>query len=190
MNDGPNRRSIRSIAVTIVALLLVLTGVGVSLSTGTAIPLASPTTTSQTFTVDEATYYEYVAPRLERLVKETDNVVELVRTRSRNVIALSVHGNRIDTLASDIRAYGTTHPVPARFAAVHQQILDGTKKATSAIADAKTALRRFDFSGIPQLIPQFEAGSETLHTAWDAMTAIANATPVAPASGSSLLPHR
>jgi len=189
MNDGPRHRATGGLAAVVVAILLVLTWVGVSLSTGTTIPLTAPTTTTQTFTVDEATYYEYVAPRLERLVKETDSVVELVRNRSRNVISLSVHGNRIDTLAADIRAFGSTHPVPARFAAIHQQILDGTEEATSAIADAKSALQRFDFSGIPQLIPQFEAGSETLHAAWDAMTAVTNATPVAPGSGGAPLPE-
>jgi len=162
----------------IFAALLAISWFGITLSTGSTIRLNEPAESARTLTVDEATYYEYVAPRLERLVAETDSVLELVKTRSRNVISLSVHGNRIDTLAAEIRAFGAEKTVPERFAAIHQQILDGSDEATSAIAAARSALRRFDFSGLPALIPQFESGSMQFHQAWRALSVVAAATPM------------
>jgi hypothetical protein len=160
-----------------VLAMLVMTWVGVSLSTAMDVSLEPAAGIANAFSVDEASYYEFVAPRLERLVRETDSVIDLVKNRSRNVITLSVHGNRITMLAAEIREYGEKNPVPARFGAIHKQIIEGSEYATNAISDAKSALQRFDFSGIPALIPQFEDGSRLLHQSWDALTAIAHVTP-------------
>jgi hypothetical protein len=165
--------------LVIIVAMLVVTWIGVSLSTATRVTLGPPEQTAQTFSVDEAAYYEFVAPRLERLVQETDSVLELVKNRSRNVFSLNVHGNRINRLAAEIKAFGETHPVPERFAAIHKQIIEGSEYATIAISDAESALQRFDFSDIPHLIPQFEDGSRLLHQSWDGLRVIANATPEA-----------
>lgn len=174
------RTGIRPMSLwAIIIAMLVVTWIGVSLSTATRVALEPPADTAHAFTVDEAAYYEFVAPRLERLVQETDSVLDLVKNRSRNVISLNVHGNRINTLATEIKAFGETRPVPELFAVIHNQIIEGSEFATVAISDAKSALQRFDFSGIPLLIPQFEDGTRLLHESWDALTMIVNATPEA-----------
>lgn len=163
--------------MAVLAALLIMTGFGVFLS-ATTVPLPPTSQPPAGLTVDEATYYGYVAPRLDRLVEEMDAVVELVRARSRNVVSLSVRGNRIDAISRQIADFGATNGVPARFAAIHQQILRGSDEATAAMEQARTALQRFDFSIIPTLIPQFEGGARTLHQAREFLTNVAGATPV------------
>ena len=163
--------------------LLVITWIGVSLST-TTVRLGPAADAPRALSVDEATYYEYVAPRLDRLVVETDAVSALVRDRSRNVVSLSVHGNRIEKLAGDIVTYGTDNGVPERFAAAHERIVGGTTRVTTAMTEARTALQTLDFSTIPNLIPQFDRGATLLHQAQELLAAPAGGTPVAPAGES------
>jgi hypothetical protein len=163
-------------SLTVLAALVFLTGCGVFLS-ATTVSIPASTQTPVGLTVDEATYYGYVAPRLDRLVEEMDAVVDLVRARSRNVVSLTVHGNRIDALSRQIADFGTSNGVPDRFAAVHEHILRGSDEATTAMERARTALKRFDFSIIPKLIPRFEDGATTLHEARDTLATAAGLTP-------------
>jgi hypothetical protein len=167
----------RSLAV--IAALILLTAYGVYLS-ATTVPIRFTPETPAGLTVDEATYYGYVAPRLDRLVVEMDAVVELVRTRSRNVVTLTVHGNRIEALSRQIAEFGTRSGVPDRFAMIHMQILRGSEEAMTAMEQARTALQRFDFSTIPTLIPQFEGGAKTIHQARNTLATAAGATPPVP----------
>lgn len=161
--------------VILLTILVPITGIGVALSSSTVSIRPAPIA-PRAFTVDEATYYEYVAPRLDRLVMEMDRVLALVEDRSRNVISLSAHGTRIAKLAGEIEAFGRAHPVPPRFLTIHDRILEGADLATTTIAEARKALQRFDFSAIPDLIPRFEQGVHLLHQASDELAALA-ATP-------------
>lgn len=171
----PRRRTLAGILIGLLAITLI----GVSLST-TTVRLGPTPNAPQALSVDEATYYEYVTPRLDRLVVETDTVSALVKDRSRNVVSLSVHGNRIEELAGEIVAYGTTYGVPERFAATHERIVAGTARVTSAMAEARAALQRFDFSAVPDLIPRFDGGATMLRQAQDLLAASIGATPAAP----------
>ena len=165
------RFHVPSFPALMLALLAAATAIFTVLSSSTVViwPAADA---PGAFSVDEATYYEYVAPRLDRLVREIDRATALVEERSRNIVALSTHGARIEELARQIEAYGRTHPVPPRFATVHEHILEGTGIATATIAEARNAFQRLDFSAIPALIPRFRHGANLLHEAADTLASM------------------
>lgn len=148
-----------------VVILMLVTATGVFISSAFIIKLepASPATRARA--VDETTYYEYVAPRLDRLVVETDSVVEKVASRSRDVIGLSISGNRIETLAAEIISFGETNGVPSRFSKLHQLIIDGAGIATYTFGEARLALVRFDFSTMPMLVPELNKAAQKLRLA-------------------------
>lgn len=164
------------IAVALVLLLLV-TMIGVSISTASDIALGTAAPASETLTVDERTYYEYVAPRLDRLVSEVDDVVTMVDGRSRDIIALSVSGDRIEALIDEIVDFEATHGVPERFADVHMLIIDGSDTVAYTFGEARTALRTFNFSHMSSLVQQFGIAAQTLHNAQDQMLAVAGVAP-------------
>lgn len=149
-------------------VLLVVTIVGVSLSTVEHIDLA-PASGASGLTSEESAYYEYVAPRLDRLVSEVDDVVVMVDGKSRDVIALTVSGARIEQLADQITHYGETNGIPERFATIHAGILDATGTATYTFDQARQALRSFDFSGMTALVADFQSAADGLHRAQDAL---------------------
>ncbi len=149
-------------------LLLLVTILGVTVSTATHIDL-TPATGGSGLSDDESAYYEYVAPRLDRLVSEVDDVVVMVDGKSRDIIALSVSGARIEELAGEITVYGEEHGVPERFTDIHARILDATDTATYTFAQARQALRSFDFSGMTGLVAEFQAAADGLHRAQDAL---------------------
>ncbi len=159
-------------------LLLLVTIVGVTLSTASHIDL-TPATGGTGLSDDESAYYEYVAPRLDRLVSEVDDVVVMVDSKSRDIIALSVSGARIEELTNEISTYGVEHGVPERFADIHARILDATDTATYTFDQARQALRSFDFSGMTGLVSEFQAAADGLHQAQDALRAYGDGNGVA-----------
>lgn len=169
-------RTSRSPYITLAVLLLLLvTVVGVTVSTAFHIDL-QPVTRASGLTEEESAYYEYVAPRLDRLVSEVDDVVVMVDGKSRDIVALSVSGARIEQLADEIMTYGNDHGVPHRFADIHARILDATGKATHTFGLARQALRSFDFSGMAGLVSEFQAAADSLHEAQDALRAYGGGT--------------
>lgn len=169
-------RTSRSPYITLAVLLLLLvTVVGVTVSTASHIDL-QPVTRASGLTDEESKYYEYVAPRLDRLVSEVDDVVVMVDGKSRDIVALSVSGARIEQLADEIMTYGNDHGVPHRFADIHLRILDATGKATHTFGQARQALRSFDFSGMTELVNEFQAVADGLHEAQDALRAYGGGT--------------
>jgi hypothetical protein len=154
----------RPILISIFILLLV-TALGVAMSTASNIALGEPKPASQTLTVDERTYYEFVAPRLDRLVVEIDGVVTMVEGKSRDILALTISGDRIEALTDEIVGYGEAHGVPSRFASVHDLIVGGTTDVTYIFDQARAALRRFDFSRITTLVSHFDSAAQTIHLA-------------------------
>lgn len=153
-------------------LLLVLTILGVTRSTISDIALDNAGPASQTLSVDERTYYEFVAPRLDRLVIEVDAVAKMAKGKSRDIIALTISGDRIQQLTDEIEEFGEMNGVPARFGSVHRLIKDGTDTVTYTFGEARSALRRFNFSRMPALITKFDDAADTLHLAQDQMTTL------------------
>ncbi len=105
--------------------------------------------------LDEEAYYEYVSPRLERLVVEVSATREMVETKSRDIVALTRAGTVIDTLTEEIRTYGEENAVPPKFADVHARILDASETVTYTFEEARTALRTFNFSAMSGLVVGF-----------------------------------
>lgn len=153
-------------------LLVALTILGITRSTASDIALDDPEPASRTLSVDERTYYEYVAPRLDRLVIEVDAVAKMANGKSRDIIALTIGGDRIQELTDQIVEFGETNGVPARFRNVHQLIKGGTDTVTSIFDEARSALRRLNFSGMSTLITKFDAAADTLHLAQDQLTTL------------------
>lgn len=110
--------------------------------------------------VDEEAYYEYVAPRLDRLVVEVNATREMVETQSRDIVALTRAGNVIETLTSEIREYGDTNGVPEKFADVHNRILLASDTVNETFDAARTALRTFNFSGMSDLVVGFSSAAD------------------------------
>lgn len=162
---SPGRRT-TSAAYLILALLLLFGSIGVVVTTANDIDLDN-VTASAGMSPEETAYYEYVAPRLDRLVTEMDDVVVMVEAKSRDILALTVSGNRIDTLTEEITAFGEENGVPAQFQDVHGRILDATGTATATFDEARNALRTFDFSGMSGLVDGFTAAADELHAAQD-----------------------
>lgn len=111
-------------------------------------------------TLDEQSYYEYVSPRLDRLVVEVDLTRELVETKSRDIVALTRAGNVIDTLTSEIRTYGEVNDVPLRFSEVHDRLMGASATVTNTFDSARTALRTFNFSGMAGLVVGFTSAAD------------------------------
>jgi hypothetical protein len=157
--------------------LLLVTMIGVSISTASDIVIGEARPVSRSLSVDERTYYEFVAPRLDRVIVEIDNVVSMVDGKSRDIVALTVSGDRIKELTDDIVGFGATNGVPSRFADVHRLIVGGAERVTYTFDEARKALRRFNFSQMTTLVPQFDSGARTLHLAQEQMLAVVGIDP-------------
>jgi hypothetical protein len=164
MNTLSDRKSGRSTILGILVCLVLVGSLGVVITTANDIDLRD-VTASSTISPEERAYYEFVAPRLDRLVSEMDDVVIMVQGKSRDILALTVSGNRIETLTAAIIDYGKDAGVPERFVDVHSMILDATTTATGTFAEARNALRTFDFSRMSGLVNDFTLAASELHTA-------------------------
>jgi hypothetical protein len=159
----------------ILVLLLIVSALGVVISTANDIGLGAVADV-QGLSEDETAYYEYVAPRLDRLVVEIDDVVQMIGEKSRDILALTISGNRIEELTREITHYGEEYGVPDRFEAIHQVILEATGTASYTFDQARQALRTFNFSRMTGLVQDFQGAADGLHWADDQLEAIAGGT--------------
>ena len=164
MNSTSRKQPSTSTTYLILALLLLFGSIGVIVTTANDIDLGNVTAAAG-MSPEETAYYEYVAPRLDRLVVEMDDVVVMVQAKSRDILQLTVSGNRIDTLTAEVTAFGEEHGVPARFQDLHDTILDATGTAIGTFDEARKALRTFDFSAMSGLVDGFTAAADELHVA-------------------------
>lgn len=162
-------RSRRRLIAAVATILLCLTMVGVTLSTTRIIPVEPAPPASGHLTVDERTYYEFVAPRLDRIVEEVDDVVVMVNRKSRDFLALSLSETRIETLTTEITDFARDHGVPERFRPLHADIVSGTSTMFATFGEAKSALRRLNFSKMSTLIDEFNNAADELHRAQEAL---------------------
>src|SRR5699024_1094167 len=89
----------------------------------------------------------------------------MVKGKSRDIIALTLSGERIESLTDEINAFADEHGVPERFRPIHQEITGGTGTIVGIFDQAKSALRNLDFSKMPALIDTFNAAADDLHDA-------------------------
>ena len=159
----------------ILAVLLLFGSIGVMVMTAEDIDLRNPGE-AEGLSAEETAYYEYVAPRLDRLVTEVDDVAVMVEAKSRDILALTISGARIEELSDEIVEYGSQNGVPDRFAGVHASILDATGIATYTFGQARESLRSFDFSRMTGLVEDFRNAADGLHRAQTDLAAIADGT--------------
>jgi hypothetical protein len=159
----------------ILAILALVGSFGVVLTTANDIDLGVAVS-GPGLTSEESAYYEYVSPRLDRLVTEVDQVVVMVEGKSRDILALTISGNRIEDLSRQITGFGETNGVPGRFQAIHDQVLTATNTTTYTFGQAREALRSFNFSNMSNLVTDFQIAATQLHEAQDDMRAAVGGT--------------
>ena len=159
----------------VLALLLAFSSIAVMVTTAEDIVLRSADEV-EGLSDAETAYYEYVAPRLDRLVTEVDDVVVMVEEKSRDVLALTISGRRIEELTDEIAEYGEQNGVPDRFQGVHASVLDATETATYTFDQARESLRTFEFSRMTGLVHDFKNAANGLHQAQAEMESIAGGT--------------
>lgn len=145
--------------------ILLLGIVGIVNVTIDDIVLDAAAPASQTLSIDEKAYYDFVEPRLARLSEEVNAVAEMVDGKSRDIIDLTVRGDRISTLTAEILEHGETTGVPERFAGIHRNITQGAEVVTATFDEARASLRTFNFSNMTTLVPQFHRAADILTTA-------------------------
>lgn len=107
----------------------------------------------------------YLLPRLVALEAASESVDAMVRERSRNVLALRTESERIAALTDDIDAYLAAHDTPAWAEGAVADYRAGRDRLSTAIDAAWDALRSFDFSAMPEMIPIFEEGTALIRSA-------------------------
>lgn len=152
----------RLVVVGIVCLGAVMTLVGSLESSPKLEPV--PLVQERSLTSAEQAYLAFMAPRLDRLIVETTSVSSLVDERSRNIIALRGHGNRITVLTTDIIGWDDDKEVPAEFVPSHELLLTTAGQLNALIDEAEGALLRFDFAGIGDMIPRFDSAVAAAQT--------------------------
>lgn len=134
-----------------IALLITSTIIGIAFMAGVNTPLGESSVTGDQLSVDEASYYEYVEPRIEALLKEYDDVSALVEARSRNMLALSASATTIERLSTDILRFGDDQGVPERYLEVDALIESSWSDMSVAFDDARSALRTLNFDAMTTL---------------------------------------
>lgn len=175
MHTRQPARPSRNSALAILAVLLLIGSISVIVTTAQDIDIGVARD-AEGLSTSETAYYEYVAPRLDRLVVEVDDVVAMVEGKSRDILALTIAGGRIEELSAEIVEYGETNGVPDRFAGIHATILNATDTANYTFAQARESLRSFDFSRMTDLVTDFQDAANGLHRAHDELETLAGGT--------------
>lgn len=135
-----------------------------------------PASGDHSLTASEHAYLAFMLPRLDRLIDEATAVSSLVDDRSRNIVALSGYGNRINVLTTDIMEWDDGNEVPDVFLASHASLLRAAGELHVLIDEAQSALLRFDFTGVGDLIPRFDSAVSTAQTVRDTLPSAANSS--------------
>lgn len=171
MKQRRTSASTNRLTYIIIVAMLVFGSFGIIVTTANDIDLQEAVIATS-LTNEESAYYKYVAPRLDRLVTEVDDVVVMVEGKSRDILALSISGNRIEMLTEQISKYGESSGVPESFVSVHDLILSATDTTTYTFQQAREALRSFNFSSMSSLVTDFQSAANELHDAQSEMQAI------------------
>jgi hypothetical protein len=148
-----------------VVLLLVITTAGVAL-----VPLATgPGGTSDPAKVSFA---EFMEPRLAALLGSSQEVEHLVSGRSRNILALRAKSERIDAIIEQVDGFVEDRQLTSDEQLVVDRYRAGTTQMQTAIAAAYAAISRFEFSGIPAMIPVFSDGVRQIESALDMLRTV------------------
>lgn len=138
--------------------LVLITMVGVALA-----PL--PSGISSPSDPDRLAFREFMEPRLRVLLEAAETVESMVQDRSRNVVALRAEASRIESLVNEIDEYLVNLEIADSMTGVIQQYHLGSELILTSVDGAWSALRSFDFSMLPELIPLFSQGTDHIENA-------------------------
>ncbi|MGN6484555.1 MAG: hypothetical protein ACTHMX_09125 [Thermomicrobiales bacterium] len=140
----------------------------------------APPAASAALSPSEQAYVDTIGVRVLAMNEEMQAISGLVSTHSRNVLELNRRGAHVEALAAEMESLRASNPVPERFARLDANVQVATAEALDGIAQARDALKRFDFSGIADLIPSFDEAAASLDDAASELrTVIGQATPAA-----------
>ena len=142
----------------IILPLVLITIVGVALA-----PL--PSGISSPSDPDRLAFREFMEPRLLVLLDTAETVESMVQEQSRNVVALRAEAGRIESLVNEIDEYLADLEITTSVAGIIEQYRQGSELILMSIDGAWSALRSFDFSMLPELIPLFSEGTDHLERA-------------------------
>lgn len=169
MIDVTTSRMGKLVIVGVLCLGAVMTVIGSSEDAPTLEPLPYPR--DHSLSASEHAYLAFMVPRVDRLIDEAMAVSSLVDERSRNIIALRGHGNRIAVLTADIVEWEDSKEVPVDFVASHVALLVVAQELDGLIDAAQSALVRLDFADVGDLIPRFNKAVAEAHVVQDALHA-------------------
>lgn len=129
----------------------------------------APYSRDRSLTTAEQAYLGFMAPRLDRLIDEATAVSSLVEERSRNIIVLRGHGNRITALTNEIIEWDDDKEVPGDLLASHSSLLAVADELNRLIDEAQSAFLRFDFAGVGEMIPLFDSAVSAARTVRDTL---------------------
>jgi len=164
--------------IAFLLLLALAGGAIVALFPGSSYSL--PTPESAQLSPEEQAYVDTIGVRVMAMSDELQAIAELVSTHSRNVLELNRRGTQVEKLAAEMQDFRERQPVPPRFVQLDQTVQDATAVALNAISEARDALRRFDFSGMADLLPSYLHAADAMSAAArDLEEAIGIGTPIA-----------
>ena len=170
------RRLLRSVVAAVLVLAIAGAGFYTAARTLGWIPTSteveSPPPTGK-LTADELAYYEYVSPRVRELAEVTEELEELGEERSRNLVAIQLHGARMTTLVREIKKFREEHGTPARFLKVDQSFEKGADLTTMAMQEAQRGLFAFDWDRVAGAVETFDRGNAAFEEAVAAIDAAA-----------------
>lgn len=150
---------------------------------GSPVDPGTPIPASTALTADERAFYDYVGPRLRALTAESEVLVSLGQSRSRNIVELRRRGDRVNEIAGQIDHYIESSGMPDRFASAMSLYNTGIEAVRRAEAATRSALLSFDWDTIARAVEVMDLGTRELEQARTTLEHVAgdgaDSTPVA-----------
>jgi hypothetical protein len=112
----------------------------------------------------ERAYYDFVAPRLRELSAQARELATLGQEKSRDLLAIRAHGDRLNELGDELDAFILANGTPDRFATVETGYRKGISLARRGMQEAQRGFLTFDWDRVARAVPVFVAGAERLET--------------------------
>jgi hypothetical protein len=144
-------------------------------------PAATPLSPSARVSAEELEFYEYVGPRFEELIAESNVLVAMGEQHSRDLVQLRVRSDRVTKLADEIDAYLAVHLAPERLQPAVDRYLQAVPMIRQGMSDAKAGVLRFNWDAVASGFSLFSQGVDRMVMANDLLKS-SIALPATPAS--------
>jgi hypothetical protein len=113
---------------------------------------------------DERAYLDGLRPYLNILVGEGRALEQLGKTRSRNIVELTVRMDRYRGAAKDIDQYIQNHRAPTGLANFVGQLQEQIADSLQAIDASVDAIRKFDWEALGGTVDAFSVAVDSIAT--------------------------